>query len=240
MSNERTLSVAGHTELSVSTRSGRVIIEAEERQDLYLESDAPLRDDKITVDSTGRVSVKSARGGSGWLHIHCPTGTDVVIGTVSGKVELQGQFGVVRVTTVSGSVEVDRADELDVRTISGNIDVERCNGRCRLQTKSGRATCVVAGDALVSTMSGLIRVDDATGKVRAQSASGKIKVGTRGNGDVAVKTMSGSVRVEVPKGVKPHTRLHSLTGKPRCDCEEGEDLEIAIRSLSGTIEVVSE
>jgi DUF4097 and DUF4098 domain-containing protein YvlB len=240
MPNERTLSVAGHTELSVSTRSGRVVIEAEERRDLYLESDAPLRDDKIDVDSTGRVSVKSARGGSGWLQIRCPTGTDLVIGTVSGKVELRGQFGAVRVTTVSGSVNVERAEELDVRTISGNIEVERCTGRSRLQTKSGRATCGLTGDALVSTMSGQIRVDEATGKVRAQSASGKIEVGTRGNGDVAVQTMSGAVRVEVPKGVRPHTRLQSLTGSPRCDCEEGEDCEIAVRSLSGKIEVVPE
>lgn len=232
------LPVPGHAELHVSTRSGRVAITAEERQDLRIESDAPLRDDKIDVDPTGRVSVKSGRGGSGWLEIRCPTGTDVVVGTVAGKVELRGQLGAVRVTTVSGSVAVDRAEALDVRSISGSIEVAQCAGRCRLRTKSGCAVVGRAGDAQVSTMSGQIRLEEATGNVRAQTASGKVEVGLRGKGDVAVQTMSGSVRVEVPQGVCPTARLRSLAGTLRCDCEEGDDCEINVQSVSGKIEVV--
>jgi hypothetical protein len=34
-------------------------------------------------------------------------------------------------------------------------------------------------------------------------------------------------------------RLRALTGRPRCDCPEGNDCEIRVQSLSGTIEVVS-
>lgn len=239
MSNQPVvLPVPGHAELCLSTRSGRVTVTAEERQDLRIESDAPLRDDKIRVDATGSVSLKSGRGGSGWLEIRCPTGSDVVIGTVSGKVELRGQLGAARVTTVSGSVEVDRTEALDVRSIAGSIEVAQCAGRCRLQTKSGRATVGSAGDAQVSTMSGQIRLDEATGDIRAQTASGKVEVGTQGKGDVAVQTMSGSVRVTVPKGVRPATRLRSVAGRPRCDCEEGDDCRIAVQSMSGKIEVV--
>ncbi len=239
MSDQRiVLPVPGHAEVHLTTRSGRVTVTAEERQDLHIESDAPLRDDRIDVDPTGRVSLKSGRGGSGWLEIRCPTGTDVVVGTVAGRVELRGQLGAVRVTTVSGSIEVDRAEALDVRSISGSIEVAQCAGQCRLQTKSGRAVVGSAGDAEVSTLSGQIRLDEATGNVRAQTASGRVEVGTQGKGDVAVQTMSGSVRVEVPKGVRPTARLRSLTGRPRCDCEEGDDCEIAVQSLSGKIEVV--
>lgn len=239
MSNEPVvLSLPGHAELHVSTRSGRVTITAEERQDLLIESDAPLRDDKIDVDATGRVSVKSGRGGSGWLELRCLTGTDVVIGTVSGKVELRGQLGGVRVTTVSGSVHVDRAEALDVRSISGSIEVARCDGPCRLQTKSGRATAGSAGDARVSTMSGRIQIDNVAGSAKVQTASGRVELGTQGRGDVSVETMSGSVRVEVPAGVRPAARLRSLAGRPRCDCEEGDDCEIVVQSMSGKIEVV--
>lgn len=232
------LPVSGHAELRVSTRSGRIAVTAEERADIRIESDAPLRDDKVEVDATGLVSVTSARGGSGRLEIRCPLDTDVVIGAVSGKVELRGRLGEVRVTTVSGSIDVERTESLDARSISGSITVEQCSGRCRLQTKSGRVTCSSTGDTQVSTMSGQIRLNETTGSVRAQSASGKVQVTMQGKGDVAVQTLSGAVTVEVPEGVRPAARLRSMTGRPRCDCEEGEDCQITVQSMTGKIEVV--
>jgi DUF4097 and DUF4098 domain-containing protein YvlB len=235
--NTVVVSVPGHAELHVSTRSGRVTVTADENADVRIESDAPMRGDKIEVDATGRVSVRSGRGGSGWLEIRCPAGSDIVVGTVSGKVELSGKLGEVRVTTVSGSIAVDHAEFLDVRSISGSIEVERCLGACRLQTKSGRTTVGGAGDAQLSTISGRIRLDNATGKVRMRTVSGKVQLGTEGKGDVAVETMSGSVQVEVPAGVRPQTRLRSLTGKPKCGCEEGDDCRISISSMTGKIEV---
>ena len=233
-----TLSVPGFAELRINTRSGRVEVTAEERSDLLIESDAPIRKDKIEVDATGRVTLRSSRGGSGWLEIRCPIGTDVVIGTVSGKVRLAGRIGDARINTVSGGIEVERAESLDARSISASIEVGTCTGSCRLQTKSGRATIGTAGDCHVSTMSGQIRLDDATGEVRAHTASGRVHVGTQGKGDVAVKTLSGAVKVELPPDVHPDAKLRSLSGRPRCDCEPGADCRVAISSLSGRIEVV--
>ena len=232
------LPVSGHAELRISTRSGRIAVTAEERADIRIESDAPLRNDKIETDATGLVSVSSARGGSGRLDIRCPAGTDVVAGAVSGKVELRGRLGEVRVITVSGSIDVERAESLDARSISGSITVEHCSGRCRLQTKSGRVTCKIAGDAQLSTMSGKIELTEATGSVRAQSTSGKVQVATQGKGDVAVQTLSGAVTVAVPEGVRPAAKLRSMTGRPRCDCEEGDDVKISVQTMSGKIEVV--
>lgn len=231
------LSVPGHAELHVTTRSGRVTIIAEERQDLLIESDAPLRDDKVEVDSTGLVSVKSGRGGSGWLEIRCPIGTDVAVGTVSGKVELRGQLGTARVSTVNGSIDVESVEAIDVRSVSGSIEVSHCSGGCRLQTTSGRATCNGSGDARVSTMSGRVELENIAGSAKVQTASGAVELGMRGKGDVAVQTVSGAVKVEVPAGVRPATRLRSLSGKHRSDCDEGDDCEISIQSLSGKIEV---
>jgi len=233
-----TIPVPGTAELHVSTRSGRVSITAEERSDVSVESDAPLRDDKVESDATGRVAVKSGRGGSGWLEIRCPAGSDVAIGTVSGTVSLRGQFGAVKVLTVSGTIEVDRAEALDARSVSGSIEVERCSGRCSLTTKSGKAICGGAAEAQVSTLSGQIRLGEMAGNVRAQSASGRIEVGMMGAGDVSVQTMSGAVTVQVPSGLKPHPRLSSLGSRPRFDVEEGNDCEIRVQSLSGRIEVV--
>ncbi len=232
------LKIPGHLELHVGTRSGRVSVQAEDRDDLYIESDAPIREEKIRVDGTGRVSLKSSRGGSGWLKLRVPAGADLAIGTVSGNVELEGALGRVRITTVSGKIDVEQAEAVDARSISGTITIDRCSGRCRLGSKSGSVSCNEAGQVQASTISGRIQLDDVSGKVVAQSASGRIEVGLLNASDVAVRTMSGAVKVEVPKGVKPHPRLHSLTGKPRFDCERGDDCEIKARSLSGKIEVL--
>jgi DUF4097 and DUF4098 domain-containing protein YvlB len=233
-----TIPVPGTAELHLSTRSGRVSITAEERDDVLVESDAPLRDDKVQWDATGRVAVKSGRGGSGWLELRCPTGSDVAIGTVSGVVALRGQFGSVKVLTVSGAIEVDRAEALDARSVSGNIEVARCSGQCRLTTKSGRAICGAATGAQVSTLSGQIKLGEVAGNVSAQSASGRIEVALRAAGDVTVQTMSGAVTVQVPPGLRPHPKLRSLASRPRCEVPEGNDCEIRVQSLSGSIEVV--
>lgn len=231
------LSIPGHAELRLNTSSGKVLVVAEERDDILVERGVSSPDD-VERDATGRLRMTSARGGSADLELRCPAGTDLVAGTISGSVELRGRFGVVRVTTVSANVDADAADELDVRSISGSIRVELCAGGCLLRTKSGRTEVGKARDARVSTISGEISIDETTGTVRAQTVSGSIDIGTERDGDVAVQTMSGSVRVAVPDGVHPHTRLRSLSGRPRSECEEGSDCRIAVRSLSGKIEVV--
>ncbi len=235
---ELTLAIPGSLELHVGTRSGRVSITGEDRQDLHIESDAPIREDKIRVDATGRVSLKSSRGGSGWLKLRVPAGADLKVGTVSGNVELYGPLGRARVTTVSGKIDVERAEALDARSISGTITVGECSGRCRLSSKSGNVSCNTAGQAQASTISGRIQLDEVSGKIVANSASGRIEVGLLAACDVAVRTMSGAVRVQVPKGVRPHPHLRSLSSKPRFSCERGDDCTINARSLSGKIEVL--
>jgi DUF4097 and DUF4098 domain-containing protein YvlB len=238
MARERiTLEVPGHAELHLTTRSGRVTVTAEDRPDVVIESGAPGRDE-IETDATGRIAFRSAKGGSAAVDVRCPAGSDAVIGTLSGKVVLHGRLGAVRITNMSGDIEVESAESLDVRTISGNVEVDRCLGQCRVRSKSGKASVGVTDEAYVSTISGQITLDRAESKVRAQSVSGEVRVCTQSDGDVAVQTLSGGVRVEVPEGVRPATKLRSLAGRPRSDCPEGSDCRIAVRSVSGKIEVV--
>jgi hypothetical protein len=229
------VSTPGHAELHLTTRSGSVTVIAEERSDVFAEEGVSSRGPE--TDATGRISFSSAKGGSSSLLVRCPKGTDLSVGTISGNVELRGVIGSARVTTVSGSIRVERAEELDARTVSGNIEVEHCSGRCLLHTKSGRATCETARDARVSTVSGQIHLNEASGKVRARTVSGTVRVGTQRNGDVAVQTISGSVKIHVPDGIRPDTHLRSLTGRPHIGCEPGSDCRIAVRSMSGQIDV---
>jgi DUF4097 and DUF4098 domain-containing protein YvlB len=237
MSSPVALPVPGTADLHLHLTSGSVRVNAEDRDDVKIERGAPSSD-RIEIEPTGRIRLKSAKGGSANLEISCPIGSDVYIGAISGAVELTGQFGAVRVNAVSGNVKVDRAESLDVRCVSGSIEVGACSGECRLQTKSGTTSIRSAGDTLASTISGRIQLEQATGNVKMRTVSGSIDVGLEGKGDVKVETMSGSVRVEVAAGVRPSTKLKSLTGRPKSTCEEGNDCRITVHSLSGRIEVV--
>jgi DUF4097 and DUF4098 domain-containing protein YvlB len=235
MPGQTSIPVPGYADLHLSTRSGHVTVIGEERDDVLIEGGP--RDEHIERDGAGGVRFMSANHGSSNVEVRCPTGSDVAAGTMSGHVRLRGHLGRVRVTTVSGNIEAEHVEAIDARTIAGGIEIERCDGKCALQTKSGRAQCGSAGKALASTISGQIRFDQA-GSAKAQTVSGTVEVGLQGAGDVAVQTISGSVRVQVPKSVRPHTKLRSLSGRPRVECEPGNDCEIAVRSMSGRIEVV--
>jgi DUF4097 and DUF4098 domain-containing protein YvlB len=220
--------------LRLQSRSGKVHAIAEARDDVEAETDQL----ESFLDDHGRALViRSARGGSKPLTIRCPIDTDVVIGTHSGGVALEGRFGSVRVTTMSGSVSLTDAEEADVRTMSGSIEVGTVRGRVRLNAISGKVTAIEVDDASASTVSGPIKLEHVLGDVRARSVSGNIDMSASGDGQIAVKTVSGRVRIVLPQGTEPAT-FFKTRGNVRCDFTRGGDCRIEAASLSGSIEVV--
>jgi len=229
------LAVDAHPRISISSRSGRVTVVAEERADILILEGAGVAD--IVRDEAGQISISTGNGSSA-LELRCPRGADVRVGTISGRVELRGNFGKVHVTTTTGNIDLDEASAIDARTVSGSISVGRCAIKCRLSTKSGRAEIRHAENADVATVSGKVSVDASSGSVNVKTASGSVAIGASGQNDVAVQTLSGSVTVRVPRGTRPAAFLRSLTGKPRLDCEAGTDCRVAVSTMSGKIEVV--
>ncbi len=201
--------------LRVLTVSGGVSVIAEERDDL--EVDPPDR--RVKLVDEGRVAELKSRSNN--LTVRCPIGTNVSVGTVSGKVNLAGSLGSIKISTISSGVEIDTSSgDVDVRTISGSINVARCGGSCKLGSKSGS-----------------IHVGGAGGDVRASTISGSLDVETQGLGEVSLKGVSGSMTVHVPQDKRPRVRMKSLSGSVKCDCEEGSDFEIKGRSISGSLHV---
>lgn len=219
--------------LRVQSRSGKVHVIAEPREDVEAQGDRL----QGTEEDEGRtLQVRSGRG-SGALTVRCPVGTDVVVGTHSGSVRLEGRFGDVSVTTMSGAIEVDASDAADLRTMAGNITVGDCDGKCRASTVSGRVTGGRVGAASVSAMSGSIRFEHVAGEFKARSVSGSIEAACGGDGAIKLKTVSGKVRITLPEGVEPDTCCKSMSGRVFCDLPPGRDCRIDAVSVSGTIEV---
>jgi DUF4097 and DUF4098 domain-containing protein YvlB len=218
------------TRLRVSSTSGRVRVTAEARSDLVVDKGG----EAVPADD-GFVEVRPRRR-SDAVEVRCPAGTAVIVGTISGDVELSGQLGSARVTTVNGSITAAAVGEADMRTVSGKVEIGDCRGGCRVSTKSGRITVGEAGDADVSTVSGKIRIGWMSGAALMRTVSGSITLGSRGGGPITARTVSGSVAVTLPAGVRPALRVTGL-GRVRCDCEQGNDVTVDVTTVSGAVDV---
>ena len=193
--------------------SGSIRVIAEDRDDV--EVDQPNSHAEVKGE------VLEVRSKSGSLTARCPTGTRVSVGAISGSVRLEGTFASVKVSAVSGSVHVGSVrGDADVRSVSGSLSIESCGGDCSLNTKSGRIT-----------------VGHVEKGLQAATISGTIEVGTAGQGAVELKSISGSVSLQIPEGRYPHAKFRTLSGRVRCDCPQGEDFELKVTTLSGSIEI---
>ena len=202
--------------LKISAGSGSVTVVAEDRNDVEIDRS------NIHVEEKG--GVLEVRSRSGGVSARCPTGTHVSVGVISGSVRLEGTFASARISAISGSVDVGSVrGDVDVRSVSGSLSVEDCGGNCSLNTKSGRITVGHVGQSL-----------------SAATISGTIEVGTAGQGAVEVKSISGSVSLQVPEDRHPRAKFRTLSGHVRCDCPQGEDFDLKVTTLSGSIEITKE
>jgi DUF4097 and DUF4098 domain-containing protein YvlB len=220
--------------LRLQARSGKIEIVAEPREDVVVEGD---KFEAEEADGGATLEVRAAFSKS--LFVRCPVGTDIVAGTQSGNLRLSGEFGTVSVTTMSGTIVVDDADEADLRTGSGDITLGSARGRCRMNTMSGSITAGVVGAASAGTMSGSITIERVTGKLKARSVSGAIRAACECEGAIAVKTVSGKVWLSLPTGTALDTRFKTLSGKVRNPFPAGYDCHLEAMSISGSIELVA-
>src|SRR5436190_13954302 len=230
MSDERVTTSAG-LEVRVATSSGSVRIVGEARDDVAADG-ASVKVDGTTVNVVGERS-------SGSLVIRCPEDADLVVGTRSGSLEIRGRVGSVRYTTLSGSLRAEHVASADIRSMSGSIEVESCDGLCRVKTKSGSTRVGSAGAVEVTIGSGSIDVQHVTGSVRARAISGTVGIGAQGEGRIEAETMSGSITITLPEGLRPHVHAKSLSRSTDIGVPRGDDCEIYCKTLSGGIKVRS-
>ena len=217
--------------LRISAVSGRVTVTAEPRADVVVD-----RGGSLEAAADGAVEVRAGRSDS--VVVRCPEGADVIVGTRSGRVELHGRFGAVGVTSQSGSIRAGAAATADLRTVSGTVDLEECDGSCRVSTTSGRITVGATGDGEISTVSGSVDVQGASGAVQVRSVSGKVSIVSAARAPVRAGTVSGSITICLPAGVRPLVRF-SGRGKVRSSFEPGDDVLIDVGNVSGSVRLVS-
>jgi DUF4097 and DUF4098 domain-containing protein YvlB len=212
------------TTVRIASTSGSVQVVAEVRTDV----DVP-----DSVEFSVHDSMTTVSSGSRRVRVRVPEGTDLVIGSASGRVEVIGRAGSVAVVTRSGRVSVDTARSVDIRTTSGRVTVESAEESCRVLTKSARVDIGSCGTAHLTASSGKITVAAASGPVHAHCVSGRIDVATTSAQDVDAETVSGRITVRMPPDVRPWIvrRNDTELAPERCDCV------VTARSVSGRIDV---
>lgn len=170
------------------------------------------------------------------LTVSVAAGTDVVIGTSSGRIEVHGPVGHVAIVTESGRVQVDQAASVDIRSESSRVEVGEVAGGCRIRSSSGRVHVGSCGDADVAGESGRIELQRVAGHVDAHSVSGRIELALEAAHDVRAETVTGRIEVSLPQGTTAYQPLDSAPGTPRppdCDCT------VIARSTTGRVVVTS-
>ncbi len=179
----------------------------------------------------GIVTVTSPRSG---LLVNVPVGTDLVIGSESGRIATVGDLGRVSITSASGRVEVDRASSVDVRTESSRVTVGAVAEVCRVRSRSGRVVIASCGLADVSTRSGRIELRHVTGDVVAHSVSGRVEIVLAGPHDVRAETVSGRIEISVPPGTRT---LQPDPDDPAPAADDAECCVVRATSTSGRVVV---
>jgi DUF4097 and DUF4098 domain-containing protein YvlB len=217
----------GVTAVRIAATSGRVRVIAEERHGVQVSGSAQVSQDG------GVVTVES---GSHSVEVLIPVGLDVMAGSTSAAITIEGRVGHLAAVTESGRITSQHSASLDVRTASGRVDAGRVDGDCRIHTGSGKVTVGACHDCDVSTVSGRVELSDVSGVARANCVSGRVDIHMAEPHDVTAETVSGRVSVSLPGGarVRRSDRADDASpADPDCDCT------VTARSVSGRVDVVS-
>jgi DUF4097 and DUF4098 domain-containing protein YvlB len=220
--------MAAAPRLAIATRSGHVRVVAEDR------ADVAVRGGALVEEPGGGLRVNAAPSGD--VEVRCPIGTSVVVGTASGRVELDGALADVSVTTRSGRITLEHAANADLRTMSGRVDVGTCDGSCRVVAASGSVRVERAHEIDVTTKSGRVDADRVT-RATVVSASGSVELATGEQPVVQVRSHSGSVEIALPRGTHPAAQLASRSGRVENECPSGDDGHIDVSTTSGRVSV---
>lgn len=233
----RTFQLRDASALEITSRSGRILAIAEvDRDDIEVEGLVDDAKKSQVWRQRGRLHIRASRM-SNAITVRCPAGVDLIASTDSGALELQGDWGEVKLQSQSGRIQVEQARKVDARTKSGAIQIERAHGAASAGAASGSIVIQDARGANAATVSGKIELHDITGRAYAMTVNGSISIRADGAGDINTASVSGGIDIRIPEHRKPKVRAKQRSGQLQVDCEPGDDLSIGIASVSGSARV---
>lgn len=252
--------------VEIENVKGRIEVRAWDRSEVRITGTLGDGVEKLDVDGDrGGLSVKVRYPDRGWGGNRNTGPTTLVL-----QVPLRASLDIEAVTAVVDVRGVAPA-ELDIESVSGNVFVAGAPGTASIETVSGRQDLTLNSDGEVSaetvsgdivlrgrlkgeleteTVSGSAQVDSAGEAVRSlrfSTVSGDLgaRVGLAKGGTIHGETVSGSVRLNLPKSLSARVSAESFSGDLRAPGVEvrkeefgpGKSFDTRYGSGSGEIRV---
>jgi DUF4097 and DUF4098 domain-containing protein YvlB len=195
----------------------------------------PYGDDRMEVEFDGRRKLRS-----GDVRIQLPPKSSVDLSTMSGNITVKGLGGEVRIRTVEGDIEVERATKLEARAVSGDVTARDVTGPVRIQSVAGSARVISGAGAPqleFETTSGDLEWNGTCGKgcrLESSSMSGDIRLNLtkESSFDLRYKSHSGDLRDDLAMTVSRDKHGFGTSATARYGRGEGT---IECQSFSGDL-----
>jgi hypothetical protein len=216
---DETRPLAANGELELENTNGSVHLSAWDEAKVRIEatkrarSERALAELKVEIVGEGdRLSVRTRyprprfMGGSGSVEyrVRVPRGVRVRVGTVNGRVEVDGVLGPVRATTVNGSVDVTGAGgAVEASAVNGSVEVDVArvdpSGRSELSTTNGSVRLRLPRDASAEveahTVNGAVHCDFDLADASKSRRKLEGRIGS-GGARFELGTVNGSARID--------------------------------------------
>ena len=250
MSERYEFAVGERASLDVRTHAGAVDVFAAEQGRVVVTVDQPDRWDVSNVGDAVVVAPAGKRGRrTGRLAVEVPRGTRVEFKSASADLRVEGDLGALSVATASGDLRHHgRCASLTMSTASGDLRSFGCDGDVEITTVSGDVDLGdVEGRLEITTTSGDVRLGEVVGDLSIGSTSGDVRVRRAAGTELAVRTISGDVRIGLPTGIRVSPELTTFTGTTRLPEQRrdagGDDerprrlVRLSVKSVSGDIDI---
>jgi DUF4097 and DUF4098 domain-containing protein YvlB len=199
--------------------------------------------DTITV---ARPHGREGRSGSTRLRVEVPAGTTVRLSAASAEINVSVRLAYAYIDTASGDVSLSEVENAKVKSASGDLSIRTVTGAVSVRTASGDVKVGLVVDRMdVSTASGSVDVGLARGGLASSASSGDLAIDRYEGSDLDLKSVSGDIRVGLPRGTRLTLDAKSLSGKivlpkrvPTGSAGEGtQTVRAKMRTISGDIEI---
>jgi hypothetical protein len=230
---DESFAVAGHVHVDIDVTAGSVLVRTAASGTVAVSVDTANASDFSIALMGDTVTVRAGRRSrSARVLVDCPAGTDVSVRGASLELAARGPLGSLRVRTASGDVEADDVVRLEASTASGDLRV-------------GLVRSVLSG----SVASGDLRIERVGGDIDFGSASGDVSIGRCDGSSIAIRSLSGDLRIGLPSGIRVDPEISTLSGrvvlpKPAgaargdsAGAGERRSVRLRLRTVSGDIRV---
>ena len=179
------------------------------------------------------------------LEVLAPSGSTLDASTASADIETRGRLAEAVVASASGDVILEHVTgDARVKTASGTLEAGEVGGVVTFHTASGDVRVErIGGRGDIKGVSGDVGIGEAAGDLSVQTVSGDQEIGSVGQGQITLRSVSGDVRIGIRPGALVDLDVNTVSGSLSSELDisdtppAGEGTRVAVRgrTVSGDV-----